>query len=302
MKLSVFVVTYNQEKYIQQCLDSILMQQVNFDYEIIIGEDCSTDNTPQICDEYAQKYPFIHIYHHPKNLGIAKNWEFVLNHCTGDYVAMIEGDDYWIDSNKLQTQVDWLDEHPEYVITSTNIKVVCEEGMNDAEEWFKVRHEGDVSLKEYIFPGICHTSSVVMRNITRNIRYPSYVYITDTYTFLLVAQQGQAYHFDQKMSVYRRHTNNTTVNDKYNDILSTIKWANQHRKMQKKFPQLKCLLRYYEEKELATLAGISRKIAPKQLWKYRIRYMMMHKQLLLSSFCIRTILYLPLFLSFSKKI
>ena len=70
MKLSVFVVTYNQEQYIRQCLDSIVMQQVNFDYEVIIGEDCSTDNTPAICDEYAEKYPFIKVYHHPNNLGL----------------------------------------------------------------------------------------------------------------------------------------------------------------------------------------------------------------------------------------
>ena len=57
MKLSVFVVTYNQEQYICQCLDSIVMQKTNFDFEIIIGEDCSTDSTATICDEYAEKYP-----------------------------------------------------------------------------------------------------------------------------------------------------------------------------------------------------------------------------------------------------
>ena len=99
--VSVFVVTYNQEKYIRQCLDSILMQKVNFDYEIVIGEDSGTDNTLSICEEYARKYPQIRLLPKTSHLGIAGNWKRVLSECQGKYVAMCEGDDYWCDPLKL---------------------------------------------------------------------------------------------------------------------------------------------------------------------------------------------------------
>ena len=291
MKLSVFVVTYNQEKYIRQCLDSILMQNVNFEYEVIIGEDCSTDSTPQICDEYAAKYPFINVYHHPQNVGLVKNWEFVLNKCTGDYVAMIEGDDYWVDSNKLQKQVDWLDSHPDYVITSTNVNVICEDGLHDGECWFPNRHEGDVDLSEYLDPGICHTTSVVMRNVLKEIRYPSWIYMTDTYTFMLVAQRGRAYHFSEEMSVYRRHKSNCT-NSSFSSIISVMRFATQHHKMQRVFPKMKSLLRKYEEIDLEYLSKIPYHGAPAKLWQFRIRYICMHRKLLFSRFALRTILYI----------
>lgn len=114
MKLSVFVVTYNQEKYIRQCLDGILMQKVDFDYEVVIGEDHGTDGTRAICEEYAAKYPQIRLLPLTENLGVAGNWRRVLLECKGEYVAMCEGDDYWLDDNKLQKQVDFLDRNPKY--------------------------------------------------------------------------------------------------------------------------------------------------------------------------------------------
>lgn len=119
MKLSVFVVTYNQEKYIRQCLDSILMQKVDFDYEVVIGEDHGTDGTRAICEEYAAKYPQVRLLPLKERLGIAENWKRVLVECRGEYIAMCEGDDYWIDPNKLQKQLDFLEAHNDvgYVFT-----------------------------------------------------------------------------------------------------------------------------------------------------------------------------------------
>lgn len=204
MKLSVFVVTYNQEEFIKRALDSVLMQKVSFNYEIIIGEDCSTDSTPRICDEYAAKYPFIRVYHHKQNKGLVKNWEFVFNHCRGEYVAMLEGDDYWLSKNKLQKQVEWLDEHPDFVITSTNVRVVSKR-IEDINRWFVHRREGVVAPIEYLNPGIAQTSSVIIRNVTKDITYPHWMYVTDTYTFLWICNFGKAYHFEEEMSVYWRH-------------------------------------------------------------------------------------------------
>ena len=111
MKLSVFVVTYNQEKYIRQCLDSILMQRIDFDYEIVIGEDHGADKTRAICEEYVSKYSHVRLLPLTKNMGYFMNWKRVLSNCKGEYIAMCEGDDYWIDEFKLQKQVDFLDSH-----------------------------------------------------------------------------------------------------------------------------------------------------------------------------------------------
>lgn len=290
MKLSIFVVTYNQKQYIRQALDSILMQKVDFDYEVIVGEDCSMDGTGAICDEYAAKYPFFHIYHHKTNLGLVKNWEFVLNHCTGEYVAMLEGDDYWIDAHKLQKQVTWLDEHPDYVITSTNVRVLCENGNNaEINLWFNPRKEGNVNPIEYLCPGICHTSSVVMRNVLSDMKYPDWVFITDTFTFLLAAKYGKAYHFENEMSVYRRHGNNVTQQDSFANIQSTMRWATQHRKMQDMFPFLKTQLATFEDGELMHLSQVPYKQVPHSLWKYRLRYMCLHKHLFFSKFALKTL-------------
>ena len=108
--VSIGVVTYNQEKYIKQCIDSILAQKVNFKYELIIGEDCSPDNTRQILLEYKEKYPdIIKLILHDKNVGSGQNGNIVRATAVGKYYAGIEGDDFWIDENKLQKQFDFLE-------------------------------------------------------------------------------------------------------------------------------------------------------------------------------------------------
>ena len=108
---SVAVLTYNHERFIRQCLDSILEQKVCFKYEIVVVDDCSTDSTRDILRDYAQSHLNIRLYLNPENQGISKNNNLVLSLCKGTYVAMLEGDDYWIDPDKLQRQVDFLNSH-----------------------------------------------------------------------------------------------------------------------------------------------------------------------------------------------
>ena len=209
MKLSVFVVTYNQEQYIRQCLDSIVMQQINFDYEVIIGEDCSTDSTSQICDEYAEKYPFIHVYHHQKNLGLVKNWEFVLNRCTGEYVAMIEGDDYWTNPNKLQTQVAYLEAHTDCQICFYKPSVVFTEYVKEDQK------KRDTLIFEHLRPKIYSrtevyekwtilTGTVMYRNPSVKYKFSSKIDIVDTFFFLSLMENGSADCIEFDGTAYRR--------------------------------------------------------------------------------------------------
>jgi glycosyltransferase involved in cell wall biosynthesis len=112
--VSVWMITYNQEKYIAEALDSVLMQKCDFDFEIVIGEDCSTDNTRNILLEYKKKYPDkINLLLHNKNIGMIANQNATFSACKGEYIAMLEGDDFWTDENKLQIQIDYMKKYPQ---------------------------------------------------------------------------------------------------------------------------------------------------------------------------------------------
>lgn len=110
--LSIAIITYNQENFISQTLDSILTQKHDFPYEIIIGEDCSTDNTKSVIEKYVKQYPDIikPIYNNP-NLGLIKNFFNVLENCSGKYIMECAGDDYWL-PGKIQTQIKYMEKHP----------------------------------------------------------------------------------------------------------------------------------------------------------------------------------------------
>ena len=120
MRLSVGIITYNQQDTIAQTLDSILCQKGDFELEIVIGEDCSTDNTWAICQEYTERYPEqVVLLENTHNLGIMANFARVMKACTGDYVGICAGDDYWCDEHKLQKQLDYFKAHPECGVCTT---------------------------------------------------------------------------------------------------------------------------------------------------------------------------------------
>lgn len=123
-KVSVCVVTYNHEKYIKECLESIVTQECNFDFEVIVGDDCSIDNTRVIIQEYADKYPnIVKPIFHEKNIGGTVNFFTINNLANGDYIAHIDGDDYAL-PGKLQAQADFMDKTPECNICFHRVKVL----------------------------------------------------------------------------------------------------------------------------------------------------------------------------------
>lgn len=156
MKLSVGILTYNQAQYIRQCLDSVLMQEVDFDYEIVVGDDASSDGTIAILEEYEERVKSeklrvksIKIIRSVKNEGISMNYKKVLSACTGDYIALCEGDDFWTDPHKLQVQVDFLDAHPDYGFVGTYNTLLFPEGTikDDPYDYFpEPEREGNWEL------------------------------------------------------------------------------------------------------------------------------------------------------------
>jgi len=106
--VSVIMLVYNHEAYIAQAIEGVLMQKTNFKYELIIGEDCSTDNSKEIIREYHKKYPdIIYPVYWKKNVGANKNANTIRARARGKYIATCEGDDYWCDEDKLQNQIDF---------------------------------------------------------------------------------------------------------------------------------------------------------------------------------------------------
>ena len=135
IKASIIVPTYNHAPFIRQCLDSLVMQETNFPYEILVGEDESSDGTREICIEYAQKYPekirlFLNkradvVYIHGYPTG-RHNFLHLLKQARGEYLAFCDGDDYWNSTQKLQKQVEFLESNPDYGIVHTGAVLLYE--------------------------------------------------------------------------------------------------------------------------------------------------------------------------------
>lgn len=120
--VSIFVMVYNHEIYLKECLDSLLMQHCNFNFDIVVGEDCSTDKSREILINYQTRFPGkFKLLLHEKNIGAHKNQEVVYKNCTGKFIVLCEGDDYWTDPLKLQKQVDFLEANEEYGLVHTDV-------------------------------------------------------------------------------------------------------------------------------------------------------------------------------------
>lgn len=119
--VTVVVITYNQEKWIRQAIDSVLTQKTDYSYEVIIGEDHGTDGTRAICQEYADKYKNVTLLPSIENLGVTANWVQCVKAGSGKYIMGCAGDDYWQNPNRIQLQVDFMEMHPECVVCHTDI-------------------------------------------------------------------------------------------------------------------------------------------------------------------------------------
>lgn len=214
MKLvSVFLITYKHEQFIGQAIESIVSQKVNFDFELVIGEDYSPDNTRAICEQYAQKYPnIIKLLPSDRNYGPMPNTIRTLQECTGKYIALCEGDDYWIDPLKLQKQVDFLEAHPDFSMTFADAEIV---GDVKPGQIILLNNTRDVyTIEDFIMSpmNIIPTATLLFRNVLPN-PLPEFCHRAiagDTIIQLLAADKGKAWHFHEKHAVYRIHSGGVT--------------------------------------------------------------------------------------------
>lgn len=172
--LSVCCATYNHAPYLRKALDSILMQKTNFVFEVLVGEDCSTDNSRDILKEYEQAYPgFFTMLYREHNLGATENFKDLYSRCQGKYVIVLETDDYWIDDNKLQIQVDYLESHPD-VLAVSHPCVVVDRNNQETQVIYPEIKSGYYTLKDFRNNTLAgQTTSVMYRNYHRYSTYDS---------------------------------------------------------------------------------------------------------------------------------
>jgi glycosyltransferase involved in cell wall biosynthesis len=205
--VSVICITYNQARYIEQTLDSILAQRASFNFEILVGDDCSSDGTSEIIAKYAENHSEIVAVLRKTNFGPNANFRDLAHRVRGRYVAVCEGDDFWTDPAKLQKQVDFFEEHPEFSVCFHRVRVLYED-YPDVEEYFPETCTGEVSLQQLVRQNCIQTNSVMYR-WRFHAGYPfelkPEIVPGDWYTHLLQAKVGRVGYMDDCMAVYRRH-------------------------------------------------------------------------------------------------
>ncbi|MBK8809914.1 MAG: glycosyltransferase [Acidobacteria bacterium] len=220
-KVSVCMIAYNQEKFIGQAIESILRQKTDFRFEIVIGDDDSTDGTGAICNDYAGRFPeTIKYIRREPNVGMMANFVATLMACDGDYIALCEGDDYWTDERKLQIQADYLDANPDTALCCHNHFVLSNGRLCVAN-----RETGEdlrtVTTEDYMLKPFFHTSSYFFRKAAQPQPYPDWfldVLAGDHFLVVLLSQHGEIAYLNRLMSVFRNHGNSVSFSRNPLDI------------------------------------------------------------------------------------
>ncbi len=230
--VSVCIITYNQENFVAQAIESALIQKCNFEIEIIICDDCSTDNTPQIIQSYASKYPNkVKPYYAKQNIGMLKNWEKALKLCNGRYIALLEGDDFWNDENKLQKQYQILERNADCSISFTNAHIKYENQKECFDKYVTITGE-KFTTKDLLQYNFIPTCSVMMRNnISDTFLHPAYFKspFADWIIHILNSQFGSAHFLNGFTCTYRIH---------HSGVWSGIK---EEKQLKNKLQALECI-------------------------------------------------------------
>ncbi|MDO5571742.1 MAG: glycosyltransferase [Bacteroidales bacterium] len=203
-KVSILMLTYNHENYIDQAIRGVVLQKVNFPIELVIANDSSNDNTLNKAKIWQKDYPsIIKIIDNKTNLGLQQNFINSFNSCKGEYIAICEGDDFWIDSHKLQRQVDFLDSHKNYSICAHRVITYYEADNSKAISNGIIKKDHDIlDLAKSNF--IVNVSVVFRNNLVNNL--PQWFEKVPTYDYaihLLNAQYGNIFFMNRPMAVYR---------------------------------------------------------------------------------------------------
>lgn len=227
--VSVYCLAYNHGKYIRSALEGFVNQKTNFEYEVFVHDDASTDETAAIILEYAKKYPQIIKpiiqKENQYSKGVSMLYTYILPNMSGKYIHACEGDDYWCDPNKLQQQVDFLEKHSEYMACVHSNYI---ENQRSGERFLNSRRKknGNVKMKEIIeWNNVFHTSSILYRRwaIENKPKYMKSINgVGDWFFALWLRMNGKIYYIATPMSVYRFGTEGSWT-ERNNNLDKNIK-------------------------------------------------------------------------------
>lgn len=210
LMVSIDMITYKHEAYIAQAIEGVLMQETNFKYELAIFDDCSPDGTEDIIRNIIATHPkgnLIKYFRHETNIGMMGNAIFALNQCTGKYIAICEGDDYWTDPLKLQKQVDFLEANPDYSFSFHDCTILQESTKKEGLRIGDRKIDETPDLKSVIISNNMPTASLVFRTLDWG-KLPKWFFEIskgDYGLVVLLAEKGRGKYFHESMSVYRVH-------------------------------------------------------------------------------------------------
>ena len=233
--VSVNMITYNHEPYIREAIEGVMMQQTDFEFELIIGEDCSQDKTREICFEYQKKYPdkIRVLWWHENVSKLGGNSRRVFARCRGEFIALCEGDDYWIDPLKLQKQVDVMRQHSDVGLCFCGAKIF--RSLTGTWEVWNNGHQGfvpgKISSLNYVVwtlfgkdskgsPGaefFVMTATLLFRKsllLQARARYEIFswrMYIGDAIYCLGIGSLANVYYLEDEVSVYRQLVTGLTL-------------------------------------------------------------------------------------------
>lgn len=217
-KVSVLLITYNHEKFVGQALQSILEQETNFSFEINVIEDCSTDKTRDVILQYKELYPDkINLYFNPTNVGSAGPYLHTqkvffegFKTLKGQYLAILEGDDYWTSPKKLQKQVDFLDSNPDFVGCTHNTVKIYDDDSELPHRFLYWPGRKEVFNRDdfYAMTTFFHSNSFLFRNVFNGIPPSAFRdrYSCDIFVTMAHVEYGKVRYFDEDMAVYRAHS------------------------------------------------------------------------------------------------
>jgi|LSQX01.2.fsa_nt_gb glycosyltransferase involved in cell wall biosynthesis len=232
--VSINCTTYNHEKYIAQALDSFLMQETNFAWEILVHDDASTDGTAPIIKSYAERYPDIirpmFQNENQHSLGIKVNTTYNIPRSRGKYIAWCDGDDYWTDPFKLQKQADYMENNPVCSLCLTRSGLFREDQQRPAG-FIRPYNESRIIPREDIIlrKGISHISSLFFRKDC--LKEPPAFYLDgpmgDYFLIIFLALKGDAYYIDEHMSDYRINVPNSWMQLNFKGSNDQRIWLNK---------------------------------------------------------------------------
>jgi glycosyltransferase involved in cell wall biosynthesis len=257
-RISVCMITFNHAAYVRQAVESILAQDVNYPLELVIGDDCSTDETPAICREFELRDSRVRLLPREANLGVMPNFVRTLRACEGEYIAVCEGDDYWTDPMKLRKQIGFLESHQDYAGSAHQARVISD---NLPVRQFRENVPETLTTSDLIGGRLFHTASLVFRRTALSLFCGSPPVLScDRLLNLCISFLGKIHYSNESMCVYRLHgagmSSNATVEQMKLDLNSL-----QHlRKLQPQFPYYRYLSYVYATIGMCRTARIDQKL------------------------------------------